>query len=494
MAKTAVRDNGYFVDKGIPEGKRGFISLNGNVTMTKKGGRRNYRKEAKEIWAVLDQDKNGQLTREEIATWMLDPANGIFDQKLISREESEAKIAKIFTGIDKDNSGFLDFEEFAKFYNSIQYENVQHALASMHYVTNLPPSIVKFNKEKFTVDALEILLQDKIQSQTPADSDRQRHIVKMFKTQVQKSQNHDSMDKDSITVTCAEFRTMLMWLKVYATEKQAQQLFERYDVNGDGELTVSEFLTHARAKDYPGRAVNQGEKYHFRTGKRMYLNRTMNNLPVRPVTPLQDVFHVDEKTLAKRIRKRMANQVGKNPNYNETPLALHELLNIFKFYDQEGKNYCTKWQLKRAFDNLKISVGNSHLDLLLDKFNVRVDGEDYFDYNRFCWLVYPGVPADATKPRHLSLQVRGALPFSKIPMPESQRSSRQLSRRSTGVPSARYSGGDRSERSVQARMKHNSRLKPLRRLTPSASTQQLQPLSSNRSRTMSRSSSVPHFS
>lgn len=493
MASTAIMSANQkhqpLTDPGIPKGQRGWLSLEGNVTFSSTAGPRNYRKEAKEIWKKLDENNDGTLDKSEITQWVVE--NNVFET--VSKDDQANMVSAVFDEIDVDGSGALEFEEFAQFYNTVMHEKSQMNQAALHHLVQLPQSYVKHNQKQFTTDAIEILLQEKIQAFTSADTDRFRQVLCMFKTQLQKAANHEQKIAQVITVNKREFAILLMWLGLFATRKQSDELFERYDADGSGLLTAYEFLTHARPKDYPGRKINAGEKYAFRTGKRMYLGDTLNGRCPRPGTPNDDVCHVSEKTLKRTIIERMGNAPGKAHHYIDTPLALNDLLNKFKFYDPDNLGYITQWQLGRALQNINISMGETHLALLVDKFNVRVDGADFFDYNRFANFVFPGPRKDATKPNHLSLNLR------ELPKYLPHGVSDQISSR----PSARTLAA----RDLSARLKHTKRLHnklaPIsgrpsgrmsrgssRGLAPSASMTQLNPISN---RGMSRSQSMGHF-
>jgi len=445
------------------EGKRGWMTLDKKVTFSNFTGVRNYRKEAKQIWITLDMDRDGSVSEQEIFRWCI--VNKVFAE--VDDEDSLNVIKTLFRDIDTNGSGELDFDEFFKFYTMVQHEKTQMQIASRHHITALPPSVVKYNKESYTTEAIEVMLQDKIQQYTSQDSDRLRHILKMFKTQVQRSKDHTAESEQIMGVTERQFKTILMWLGLFATDAQAKSLFRKYDINGDGCLTVHEFLTCARAKDYPGRHINVGEKYSFRTGKRMYLEDTLNRRPVRPQTPNDDVFHVSEKTIAARIRAKMGNLPGTGHHYNETPLALNALVKIFEYYDPSGSGRCGMPDLKRGLENLNLSVGDTHLDLLMDKFPSKNGG---FDYMAFCMYVYPGKPVNASLPQHTSLQLR-------------KHADMRIDLGSTGQFSKRNQRSGRSHissRSGAARLAHSSRLQPLSRrvgesrgLAPSASMQSL---------------------
>lgn len=482
------------IDDGANNDKRGWMSLDRTVKWTDKPKNMTYREEAKLIWKKLDANSDGTVDETEIEQWLV--KSGLLSA--VSKEDQKNVVRKLFNEIDRDRNGTLDREEFIRFFKMVQIEKAQMLHASRHHITSLPPSIVKFNQKQFTTEAIELLLQEKIQQFTSQDSDRFRQVLVLFRTQVQRSKDHENADNKVMGVTKLQFTTVLSWLGIFSTKEQAEALFDKYDENGDGILTVHEFLKKARAVDYPGRRINVGEKYSFRTGRRMFLEDTLNSRPVRPATPNDDVFHVSPITIAERIRTRMGNAPGTSQHYNETPLALNDLMKVFRFYDQEHpgrkrKKSITVAQLSRALGELNISLGDTHLLLLMDNFPAP-DGN--FDYEKFCFFVYPGKPQNATLPHHTSLQLRkfnpdaptrnmSTLDFSRTNGGFAERSSRVSTRRS------------HQSREMSARLAHSQRLKPLsasgrRSLAPSASVTNL-PRSRGSSRGLSRSSSQPQF-
>jgi len=458
------------------------MSLDNVVTFTENMGPRNYRKEAKGIWKTLDVNGDGTVDQREIREWLLN--NKIFNA--FSDDDADRTITKMFNEIDTDRNGTLDFDEFCTFYKMVQYEKSQMLHASRHHITALPPSVVKFNQKAFTTEAIEILLQDKIQQFTSQDSDRFRQILSMFKTQVQRSRDHVADAEQVMGVTKRQFNTVLMWLGLFATKQQADALFEKYDANGDGILTVHEFLTRARPTDYPGRVINNGEKYSFRTGKRMFLDDTLNRRPVRPMTPTDDVFHVSERTIAQRIREKMGNMPGSGQHYNETPLALNDLMKKFGYYDPHGTGFCTARSLRRALQNLNLSVGDSHLELLMDQFpGPTQNGQPTFNYPKFSQYVYPGKPASATLPRHTSLQLRGKPNYGG-----SQQQVLDFAAPVMAVPTRPARGAVPKAAAVES-LKPMSRTQSVSRMTPPKSVSAPRSMSASASATQLRSGRAP---
>lgn len=457
------------------------MSLDNVVTFSDNTGPRNYRKEARNVWNQLDEDQSKTVDMGEIKAWLIQ--NDVLCD--FTTDDAEHTIQKLFDEIDSDGNGSLDFEEFCKFYKMVQHEKAQMLHASRHHIVALPPSVVKFNKKAFTTEAIELLLQDKIQQFTSQDSDRFRQILTMFKTQTQRSHSHDR-DDDRMGVTSREFQTVLMWLGLHATKDQAVELFNRYDMNKDGILTVHEFLTRARPTDYPGRTVNNGEKYSFRTGKRMFLGDTLNGRAVRPSTPCDDVYHISEDVIADRVRDRMGNKPGVGQHYNETPNAMRDLMIVFKFYDPTNTRTCTMENLKRALQNLNIALGDTHLELLMDKFGTVDQGQPKFLYEKFVRHVYPGRPKNAALPMHTSLQIRkntygkfksNTMDFSRVTGGVASGMNGRMSGRMSGPQSVRSQSSQVRTHSSRSRQSRNGqRLTPLPRgLTPSASLTQLRP-------------------
>jgi Ca2+-binding EF-hand superfamily protein len=461
------------VEPRFEEGKRGWMGLDNKVSFTAAKGIRNYRNEAKQIWKQLDANGDGTVCQVEIGEWFI-KQNILCD---MSEDDARDVIGRFFMDIDRDGNGTLDLEEFCTFYAKVEHEKNQMVHAARHHVTALPPSYVKFNKKKFNLDAIEKKLQDKIQQFTSQDSDRFRQVLTMFKTQVQRSHDHDNAKEQAMGVSKRQFGTILMWLGLFATREQANMLFERYDTNGDGVLTVHEFLTKARPQDYPARPVNFGETYSFRTAKRMYLGDTLNGRNPRPMTPSDHVYHVSEDTIAERVRFRMANKAGKGPHYEETPNAKRDLTSAFLFWDENNTGSVTRWQLGRVLGTLNISLGETHLEMLMDRYPTKKigDANQEFNYHEFVDHVYPGKVKDPSMPHHLSLQLRTSGKYYKPKVLDFTKSLVALPSKSvhnSARASARASARDSARDSARS-VAPGARLKPLSRGASRALSQTL---------------------
>ena len=68
------------------------------------------------------------------------------------------------------------------------------------------------------------------------DSDRYRQILKTWR------ENGAGRDKNGQSaLNKQQFQTVLNVLGLFATREQCDRLFEKYDINGDGKLTVGRF-------------------------------------------------------------------------------------------------------------------------------------------------------------------------------------------------------------------------------------------------------------
>jgi hypothetical protein len=70
-------------------------------------------------------------------------------------------------------------------------------------------------------------------------------------TQIQNSDGVAVGDDASLMLSARTFPKLLSWFGLFATKKQADALFNKYDKNKDGFVSLHEFLTLARPADYP---------------------------------------------------------------------------------------------------------------------------------------------------------------------------------------------------------------------------------------------------
>lgn len=119
---------------------------------------------------------------------------------------------------------------------------------STHHLIDYPKSLTQSTTANYTLATVEKALQDKITSQTIRDSERYTLILHWFKrcslngvSRTHKGENY--VDKQ-------EFLRVLQALNLTVSPEQSNALFDKYNVERDGKLTVHQFLVRSAAPDF----------------------------------------------------------------------------------------------------------------------------------------------------------------------------------------------------------------------------------------------------
>lgn len=343
---------------------------------------------AKKFYSQMDKDQDAKITLEELTEWLVRkrmfPTLNSGDTKLTS--------ARLFNDIDTDRNGSLCFPEFYQFLQLVQREQRLLTYANKHHLTCLPPSVRVTNTREFSLPMLENILHEKIQQLTSRDSDRYRQILTLFKQQVQRSAG--KADDITLQMTARDFNTFLSMLGLFATREQADLLFQKYDVNGDGVLTVHEFLTKAKAPDYPGLNLDS-KHFDFRRGrgKKMFTDTSRYGIPVKVTTPNPNIYDMGTENICTRIRERLE-QTAKTGTAFSDQKARRKL---FKAFEQKDPNRTGLISVKDFKDMLELSVGvvmgGPHIRALCSKY---ADENAMIDYPRMVIEVYPPTEAPSS--------------------------------------------------------------------------------------------------
>jgi Ca2+-binding EF-hand superfamily protein len=246
------------------------------------------------------------------------------------------------------------------------------------------------NEKLFTTDYIEKQLHRKIEAYTPSDMDRFRKVLILCRTQNAASREELGLGvPDGVSgVTKRDFRKLLSWLGLFATEKQAYELFDKYDVNGDGTLTVHEFLTQIRPPDFPARG----------------------GTVEKPKTPHPDVMNYSVKDLAMTIRTKLSGS-GKVGQVYTDARGKRDLLKLFYFHDPTRSGMVTNKQFLNCMMMIGVnSLGQIHLEMIFNKFMVdptAVNKAEIIDYIAFSEYVFPEWDKPPAYFKELTLDTRG---------------------------------------------------------------------------------------
>jgi len=369
--------------------ERGYGTNNGFVYLAKalkiQSSDKITRENTLAKFRELDVDNSGLLDSEELVDWAI-------KNKVFGPDVDDETVKKVAHGIFKDSKVSADGmtpEKFYMFIKGIQNQAKQLALASKHHCMQIPSSMKKFNAKNFTLEAIERELHQKITQNTTRDSDRARTIVNLFKTQLQRSSGEvDENASTAVGIDKPQFKNVLGVLGVFATAEQAGILFDKYDINGDGDLTVHEFLTKAYPDDYPGMAALDASRYYdFRmggAGKRLFPEE---GIGARPQTPHHAVYALNQNVICSTVRNKIEASLRSGVACS-IPFCRRKLAIKFENFDPTTRGWTSKDDLIKALASLNLSYGNNQYNELLDAHPY--DGDNTkFDYVSFCMKVYP---------------------------------------------------------------------------------------------------------
>jgi Ca2+-binding EF-hand superfamily protein len=326
----------------------------------------------------MDTRGRGHVTRAELTTWV--KTSRVFP--LLEADDVSMTADRLFDDIDRDLNGTLEFDEFVHFLENTQREQRLLDYASKHHLTCLPSSFRSTNSKQFQLPYIEAMLEKKIDQLTSKDGDRMRQILTMMKTQMQRSKG--TTDSNNIVMYQRDFSLFLSMLGLFATRAQSDQLFAKYDVNGDGCLSLYEFITKAKAPDYPGLVENGEYDYREGRGKRQF--EDLGGRPQPPVkTPAASLYEQSSEQLHERIRERIE-QKSRTGTANSDSLARRKLFACFERSDKTKSGLISLKMFSDALEkDIGVVMGGAHIRALCKKYATN----GMVDYPNLVSAIYP---------------------------------------------------------------------------------------------------------
>jgi len=262
------------------------------------------------------------------------------------------------------------------------------AYVNFHHLTEIPLCISKWKHTEIDLKTIEQRLHTKLGQRCTSDKDLYTEIMRMFVDQYKRrGKNVDRMTG----IDPKDFHQILCILGLFATEQQALELFNIYDSNGSGNLSVHEFWVAARPQDYrtlPGFDKKQAadEMIMNRARKRMYIKESLLHTSVEPPTPPRSVYSLPMERLLAGINDK----IRQNSVVDRTlsvPQTRRFLMRLFEFYDQDRKGTVYDHQLERVLATINYAMPTHYIKTFCDKF----PGEEpnKIDYKKLCHAVYP---------------------------------------------------------------------------------------------------------
>lgn len=263
-------------------------------------------------------------------------------------------------------------------YNNTQAERDRaHRFADVHHLTSFPDSLKE--NVKITMEYLEKQVQGKINQLTYRDTERYLLLLRLFKRaspngilRIHEGEHYILRD---------EFLRVLQALGITATMQQATALFDRYDKNRNGQLTVQEFLVLFAAPHF-----THPWRHCVPPPEMKPPGPAQGGPPLRPVTPPCE-WSMDDFFAQIRDKMRINNP---SPFTLSVPRCRRNLGQLFESVDRRFERTVNAAGLKRVLDLLNFPISRHHLALLLQEFPVpNSTGLVLFDYPRFIRYCYP---------------------------------------------------------------------------------------------------------
>jgi Ca2+-binding EF-hand superfamily protein len=189
-----------------------------------------------------------------------------------------------------------------------------------------------------------------------------------------------------------DFFQMLAILGLFATRAQSDQLFEKYDANGSGNLSIHEFWVQCRPSDYrclTGFENKQkvDEAIMHRARKRMFIRESLLHTAVATPTVHQAVYSIPIERLLSGIRDKI--RQNSMVDYTlSTPRTRRFLQKLFEYNDPMATGQVDARALKRVLDHINFSaISPYYIQTLCQHFPG--SAPDTIDYVSLCLGVYP---------------------------------------------------------------------------------------------------------
>lgn len=166
----------------------------------------------------------------------------------------------------------------------------------------------------------------KVSQRISKESDRVRQIMLLFKSHLG-AENSGGKQR---LITKEEFRRAIGLIGTHPSPQQSDELFDMYDRDGTGKITVVDFLSALRPADYQGDRWNHipEDLHKVSRGRKHFLRMALNGAPNKPQTPNLQVYQMDVEMLCKDIRRKIVVN-RKDVNNNHIVSLLTVLINFF---------------------------------------------------------------------------------------------------------------------------------------------------------------------
>lgn len=272
---------------------------------------------------------------------------------------------------------------------SAPFDGRRKEYVDYHHLTEVPASIAKWKNRSTSLEVIEQHLHMKLGQRCTTDKQMYNEILRLFKDQYRRS----GRDESCMTgINKADFHQMLAILGLFATKEQADHLFEKYDTNHSGNLSIHEFWVQCRPQDYhslPGFEDKQkiDEAIMNRARKRMYVKESLLHCAVPPPVPAPTVYSIPLERLLTGIRDKIRQNAMVDYTLS-TQRTRRYLQKLFEYNDPEGTGCVSTGALKRVLDHINYSAMAEHF---IAAFSKSYPGSEpgTINYIKLVYAVYP---------------------------------------------------------------------------------------------------------
>jgi Ca2+-binding EF-hand superfamily protein len=268
------------------------------------------------------------------------------------------------------------------------FQGRQMEYTNLHHLTKIPASIAQWQNKSNTLQNIEDNLHMKMSAACISDKQLFQYIHRMFKDQyvrAGKAKNEvTGIDKD-------DFYQILTLFGLFATRKQSDELFDKYDTNGSNNLSIHEFWVQARPRDYKtlpgfGDKQKQDEMVMGRARKRMYIKESLLNIPVKLSHPQPSVYSLPIERMHEGIRDKIRQRSVVDSTLSNTRTRRY-LQKLFEYKDEALEGYVTVDALQMVLEHINYAVGKYYTEMLVKHYPGPHPGT--VDYKSLCQAVYP---------------------------------------------------------------------------------------------------------
>ena len=280
----------------------------------------------KEVFAEIDDDKSGTIDKQEMTKAL----------KVLRVDVSSREIDDLFREYDKDGDGRLGYSEY------LQLLGFNSANAPTASKTASSRTLKRGGEEE--LDSLVNRIRLKIENNLGSQAQSAGRVKEVFA----------DIDADrSGSIDKRELMTAMKTLRIDVSSQEMDDLFHRFDTDGDGRLGYAEYL----------------QLLGFNSANAPTASKTASS------RTLKRGGEEELDSLVNRIRLKIENNLGSQAQ------SAGRVKEVFADIDADRSGSIDKRELMTAMKTLRIDVSSQEMDDLFHRFDTDGDGRlGYAEY------------------------------------------------------------------------------------------------------------------